>query len=256
MGQIGVQHGLIDRPGRRQTATLVHPLLHAGLDQQIDHAVGRTGIEGLQLAVGADQGDVADPAQIKHGDRARHSRLANQRRVIDGRQRRTLPARRHVGAAEVKGRRHAQPFGHAGGVDQLDGAARLLRRRRLMQHGLAVDADQIQRAGLYPVHRHEAERGGQMRVGHRHARVLEAVRFLFVAFPVEGVLDSVLDDGAGFAVQLHLSGGAEGQDVVAVRLDHRHVHGVERGAGHEAEHAESLFRRGRHGGLTATSGAT
>ncbi|MNJ31690.1 hypothetical protein D3C77_263340 [compost metagenome] len=125
-----------------------------------------------------------------------------------------------------------------------------------MQHGLAVNADQIQRAGLHAVHRHEAQGGGQMGVGHGHAGVLEAVRLLLVAFPVEGVIDGLLDDGAGLGVQLHLPGRAEGQDVVTVGLDNRHVDGVERGAGHEAEHAKGLFPGGRHGGLTATSGAT
>ncbi len=176
--------------------------------------------------------------------------------MINGHQRRALPARRHVGAAEIIGDGRSQPLGHAGGVDKLDGAARQVGRRRLVQHGLAVDADQIQRTGLHPVHRHEAERGGQMRIGHRHAGVFEAVRFFFVALPIEGVVDGVLNDGAALCVQLHLAGGAEGQDVVAVSLNHRHIHGVKRGAGHEAEHAQGLFRGGRHGGLTATSGAT
>ncbi|MNJ31691.1 hypothetical protein D3C77_263350 [compost metagenome] len=85
MGQIGVEHDLIDRSRRGQAAALVHALLHAGLDQQVDHAVGGAGVEGLQPAVGADQGDVADPAKIQDGDRPGHPGPAHQGRVIDGR---------------------------------------------------------------------------------------------------------------------------------------------------------------------------
>ncbi|MNT06045.1 hypothetical protein D3C86_1387760 [compost metagenome] len=93
-----------------------------------------------------------------------------------------------------------------------------------------------------------------MGVGHRHAGVLEAVGLFLVTLPVQGVLDGVLDDGARLGVQLHLARRAEADDVFAVGFDHRHVHGVERGAGHETEHAKGLCRGGgRHGGLTATS---
>ena len=53
----------------------------------------------------ADPGDVGDAADIQHRQRARQ--IARQRRVVDRGQRRALPARRHIGRAEIVGDRQA-----------------------------------------------------------------------------------------------------------------------------------------------------
>jgi hypothetical protein len=72
----------------------------------------------------------------------------------------------HVGAAEIEGDRQVEALGDAARVDQLHGAAnRRLRSRRLVQHGLAVHADEIQALGRHSGGREEFACGEQMLIG-------------------------------------------------------------------------------------------
>ena len=65
----------------------------------VDRRVARAGIEGEDVAAGADPGDVADPAEIEHGDRL--VQAGGERGMVERRERRPLAARRDIGAAEI-----------------------------------------------------------------------------------------------------------------------------------------------------------
>ena len=114
-----------------------------GLDQQVDHAVARASVEGGDPAVFRDEGDIGDAADVEHRERGLQSRGPGAGQVVDGGQRRALPAGRHVGGAEVVGHRHAGPAGQQRGVTQLDRATGDAVPWPFMQYRLAMHADQV-----------------------------------------------------------------------------------------------------------------
>ena len=62
----------------------------------------------------------------------------------DRRERRALPARRHVGGAKIPDDRDAEAIGERLPVADLHGQ----RPRRIVEHGLAVEADEVDVAAL------------------------------------------------------------------------------------------------------------
>ena len=91
---------------------------------------------------------------------------ARPRRVVDRRQRRPLPARRHVGGAEVEGHGHAGPPRQQLAVAELDGASERAGVRPLVQHRLAVEADQVEVAPGQAVRGQEGLGGVEVLLGH------------------------------------------------------------------------------------------
>ena len=96
----------IDLARRGERAVLVEAQAGAPRAPVVDRPVARPGVEGEQRAVRADPGHVGDAADIHHGERPRQ--IAREGCVIDRHQRRALPARRDVGAAQVVHHPHAE----------------------------------------------------------------------------------------------------------------------------------------------------
>ena len=102
----------------------------------VDQRIGRSGVEGDDLAVRAEIGDVADPAPVEDHQRALEA--GGHRRVIDRRERRAFAARRDVGRTEVRDDVDPERGRRARAVAELARQA----EARPMQDGLAVQADQ------------------------------------------------------------------------------------------------------------------
>src|SRR5205807_7757444 len=113
----------VDPTGRGERAILVEPQAGAPDTPVVDRAVARSGVEGEQRIAAADPGDVRDAADIHQRDRLRQ--IVGESRVIYGHQRRTLPARRHVGTAQIVHYLHAECLGEGGAVADLPGEALL-----------------------------------------------------------------------------------------------------------------------------------
>ena len=70
-----------------------------GQEKIVDERIGRTGVEGDDLSIGAEIGDVADPAPVEEHQRA--LKACGHRRVIDRRERRAFASGRNVGRTKV-----------------------------------------------------------------------------------------------------------------------------------------------------------
>ena len=91
--EIGIAHQRGERGRVDAAACRQHPVVVEGQsaprgDKVVDERIGRAGVEGDDLAPGAEVGDVADPAPIEDHERAREAR--GHRRVIDRRERRAF----------------------------------------------------------------------------------------------------------------------------------------------------------------------
>ncbi len=75
----------------------------------------------------------------------------------------------------------------------------------------------------------------QMRLGHRPRRRGEHLGLRLTARPGAGAVGRGLDHRADLLRQLALASGAEGVNDLAVRLQDRHVDGVQRCAAHETQ---------------------
>ena len=185
--------------------------------------------------------------------------MAHQGRVIDRRQRRALPARGHVGLAQVVDHRNPKLGRQKVRVAQLDGPADPAAGGPLVKHGLSVKADQVDVGAVQPVGFHEAAGGGGMLLGDGLGGVGEHRRLRRVARPGQGLAHGFQHQFAGLMRQLLLAGGAEGLDGLPVRLQHRHVHRVQRCAAHEPQdaHASPFEHKATLGGraLTDKTGA-
>ncbi len=98
------------RPLRRLLAVAIEPLSRARAHEVVDQRIAGPDVAGDRLALAVDIGDVGDAADIEHGDRMRPVEPVDQRAVKDRHERRALPARRHVGGAEIEHDRNAQPL--------------------------------------------------------------------------------------------------------------------------------------------------
>src|SRR4051812_44268783 len=91
------ERGLVDGAGQSEGAVFVEARVGTLLDDLVDHAIRRAGVEPEQRRVIAgDQGDVGDAAEIEDGDWEIELRVANQGRMIDRRERGALAARGDV----------------------------------------------------------------------------------------------------------------------------------------------------------------
>ena len=156
--------------------------------------------------------------------------------VVDGHERRPLPARRHIGRA------HVEHDVEAGLAREQRPVAELHRHgaRRIVQHRLAVIADEVDRAAVDAVGGEEALHG--VRIQKRQ-----------VAFQIAQQAGAILAPDQGFGLaertaqpQSDLGRVGEGrrramlQLAVAVRCEERHVDAVHRGAAHQPERALKL----------------
>ena len=109
-------------------------------DPIVDQRVSRPGIERQDLVIaGPDPRDIADPAEIEHGDRLRQ--IGGQGGMVERRQGRSLPARRHIGAAEIGDDVDAGEARERGSIADLPSAA----LGRAVQDRVAVEPDELDR---------------------------------------------------------------------------------------------------------------
>ena len=110
----------------------------------IDRAIGWPRVEGDQRTIRQFGRDVCDSAEVQHTSRAIAEAL-HQGRMVSGRKRRTLPARRHICRAEITGQRHTQCGPNRRGINQLQRCAGLSRQWPPVQHSLAMHASEDRR---------------------------------------------------------------------------------------------------------------
>ncbi len=106
-----------------------------------------------------------------------------------------------------------------------------------MEDGLAMHADQVE---VGPVKAAGGEEGGSRRgvdLGHGAGCGREDGGIGGVPGMVQGGPDGLPQEGAQGVRQGLLSGRPEVGDDLAVGLQDRHIDGVQRGAGHEAQNA-------------------
>jgi len=136
------------------------PLAHEVVDQRIRGPR----IAGDRVLVAINKCDVRDAAEIEHRDRMRPLDCTRKRAMEHRHQRRTLPARRHVGCTKIVNHRNTGLARQRGAIAELDGE--LL--GRAMQHRLAMIADDIDRAALDAIraqeriHRARVQRCGDL----------------------------------------------------------------------------------------------
>ncbi len=235
--QIGRDDAPMDAARAGEEAVLIAPRFGPRLDEEVDHAIGRPGVEGLQQALGPHQGNVPHPAEVQHGHGGLEARETGEGLVVDWGERCALAAGGHVGAAEIVSDRQAQPLSETPGVDELHGSAALAPARRLVQHGLAMHAcggkprDRLAGVG------EKGAGGGEMLLGHGPGGGFEDGRRRIAPRPVPRRLDGRLDRGACGGAELAFRRRAQFGDALAVGVEHGHVDRVQRGAGHEAEDA-------------------
>jgi hypothetical protein len=239
VAQHAAQHRLVHPPGGGQAAAVVEAAGAPGLDQQVDHAVAGAGVEGGDLAARADEGDVGHAADVEHGQRRLQPRGLGPGQVVDRGQRRALPAGRHIRRAEVVGHRDAGLLRQPRPVAELHRAAGDAGLGPLVQHRLAVHADQVDVGPDQAVGGQEAFGGGQVLLGPGAGGLGEDRGLRRATRPLQGLVGGLQHEVADGIAQLALAGRAEGGDGLAVGLQHRHVDGVEGGSGHESEHAHA-----------------
>ena len=193
------------------------------------------GIERQHASVGADPRHVGDAADIEEGGR-QLGHLRRQRAVVDGHQRRPLPAGRDVGGAQVE--HHVD----AGALGQQAAVAELHRQlaRRVVQHRLPVIADEIDLPLVDAVGAQEAIDRIGVELGQLALDVAEAAGARAALAQLLGLIQG--------RAQLHLDLGRIGiarrrpvpQLAVAVRIEQRHVDAVHRGPAHQPKRALQL----------------
>ena len=94
------QRRLIDRAGGRQGAARVVIRAVVGAHPVVEQGAARAGVEGADLAVVAEPGQVGDAADVEDGERPLEA--AGQGGVVERRQGRALAAGGEVAAAEIR----------------------------------------------------------------------------------------------------------------------------------------------------------
>ncbi len=217
------QHALGHGPARRQPAAVVEGFAGARAHAVVQQRPGGAGVKGQQRAgrfgrrlARVDPGEVGDPAEVQHRQRFARPDPARAGEVEERRQRRPLPAQRHIGAAKIPDHRTAQNFGQHRAIAHLVGAA----RPWFMRQRLAVKPHQ----GVAREFRQKFGMGGFDHLGG-------GIRF--------GRARPVAQPGAqnrAFARRIGAAGGfAELQDARAVAQHHRRVNPVQRSARHRAK---------------------
>ena len=146
---------------RRHAALAVEQLAHGAEHEIVQQRIAGPGIAGDQGIGAVDIGDVGDAADIDHDDRPVAFQRLRQRAMIDRHEWRALAAGGDVGGAEI------MHDGDMNGLGQRRAVADLHRQllRRPMQHGLAVEADDVDILEGNVVLRGESRDGLGMRDG-------------------------------------------------------------------------------------------
>ncbi len=108
IGGVSLEPVVIGLPLQRQCAAFVTRQAEGIAREVVDRGIARAAIEGLAGDFGRglgwiDPGDVRDAADVQKHQRRQRADPSRQRVVIEGRERRALPARSHIGAAKVPG---------------------------------------------------------------------------------------------------------------------------------------------------------
>ncbi len=147
------QHLLIDHAGSCQRASRV--ITGTGVTQHpvVDQCVAGAGVAGSEAAVGLDQRDIGDAADVEEGERP-FDDARSERPVVDRHQRRTFAAGGEISGAQV------MDDGNAGSACERRAITELQRhprfaggRPRPVQHRLAMEADDVDRPGELAVRR-------------------------------------------------------------------------------------------------------
>ena len=144
--------------------------------------------------------------------------------MIDRHQRRALPARQDIGAAQVGHHPHAERLGERGAIADLPGEVLF----RPMRDGLAVEAHDVERRGRHPACARPALHRVEMRLGHRPLGGSGRLAGLLGA-------ESRADQAAYIVGIGNGEDRAERGEPLAVGLDQRHIDAVDRGPAHQAE---------------------
>ena len=92
---------LVDFARRRRASVVVLRLPGPQADEIVDQRIAGSGVEGDEIGIAVDEGDVGDAAEIEHGDGMRALEQADQRAMEHRHDRRALPAGGDIGGAEV-----------------------------------------------------------------------------------------------------------------------------------------------------------
>src|SRR5437868_14322552 len=108
----------------------------------VDQRVAGARVEGEGFVLTAaspwpDPGDIADPAEIEDGERLRQ--IGGERGMVEWRQRRPLPARRDIAAAEIGNHVRPGKTRQQGAVAELPGSP----LGRAVQDPVPVKANQL-----------------------------------------------------------------------------------------------------------------
>ena len=127
----------VRRAGRGRVAVVVVGRAGARAHEVVDQRIARPGVAGDRIGAAIDEGDIGDAADVEHRDRMRPVDRADDGAMKHRHQRRTLPAGRDIGLAEIVNHRNAEPLRQLGAVADLDGELVC----GWWMHGLAVEAD-------------------------------------------------------------------------------------------------------------------
>ncbi|MNV32873.1 hypothetical protein D3C71_1242230 [compost metagenome] len=244
IGQPLRQQRLVVLPTGRKCPIRIegHPAM--ALAPCIHQRIGRAGIEAPRHAVARDQGQVGDAPQVE--DRPVFVGGAQHRQVEGRHQRRAMPARGHVAAAEIGHRGDPCRFGNPVGI------AKLHRERRIAQrpvpHGLPVRAD---RPHLRPVHAAAFQQGiGRGAEGDPDLRIDPSQR-------IQRFDSAAFAERNQFRPQRRVPRmGVAGHEPAAARLGKLHQRGIDAvgaGAGHQAEVKGAMrINDSGHGGTVNT----
>ena len=210
------------------------PQAHEVVDQRIAGA----GVEGDELDVAVDEGDVGDAAEIEHADRMRTLELADQGPMEHRHDRGALPAGGDIGGAEVIDHGDPEPGGERRPVADLDREAAV----GPVQDGLAVETHHSDRARRHPVGGQERFHRLGMHVGDELFDLGENFRPLGTVAEIGRDRDRAPQQVALLVAVGPVPGGAERTDLLAVGLDQRDIDPVIGGAAHQTNGSDA-----RHG---------
>ncbi len=189
----------------------------------VEQRVAGSGIAGDQDIRAIDVGDVGDAADINHDDRAFALQRLRQRAVVDRHERRALPAGVDVGRAEIMHDRDVDRFRKRRAIADLHG--HLLRRP--VQHGLAVESDDIDVFAGDVVMRGEGRDGFGMRQRDGALGLAQRTRPRLAVRQVDGFHQGLAQQAALLFGIGPVAGGAERPDLPAVGFDQGDVDPVE-----------------------------
>ncbi len=230
IGQQTPEQFLIGLAARRPGAALVVGFAQVLLTPLIHQTIAGTGVETDDLAVGGQQGNVGDAADV--GDHAVFT-VAEYGLVKGGDQWRTLAADGHVGATEIGDHIDARVLGQPGGIADLQGEGRIA--TGAMTNGLAVTADGAYIGGLHVRLGQKLFDPGGVEFGQQQVGATEAFDF---AIPRCTQLGQFQCQGSGH-VQAQAGKGDRLGWIAEIGEDG--IETVQAGAGHEADVEFLLF---------------